>query len=73
MSQISLLYNHYLETAEPPCVEKQCAMEALADMLPARDYAEFEERLIRAEDKMTEAAFRAGFGAAMRLIKEALA
>lgn len=73
MSQINLLYNQYVETAPQEEIEKSSAMEVLAEMIPARDYAKFEEHLNNAEDKMTEQAFRAGFKAAMLLIKEALA
>lgn len=72
MSQITLLYNQYIENIDEPA-EKRIAMEDLAEIIPAKEYSCFEERLTNAEDKMTEDAFKAGFRAALLLAKEALA
>lgn len=72
MSQITLLYDEYVKNGAEEATEKGVAMDAIAEMLPTKDYAKFEETINRAEDKMTEGAFRAGFKAAMLLIKEAL-
>lgn len=73
MSQITVLYDEYAKNGTEEVTEKSGAMDAIAGMLPTKDYAMFEEAINRAEDKMTEDAFRAGFKAAVRLIKEALA
>ena len=71
MSQITLLYDQYIKGANDPA-EKYNAMDSIAGIIPAKEYAYFEENLTIAEDKMTEDAFRAGFRAAIMLAKEAL-
>lgn len=73
MSQLSVLYDEYITNESEEVVEKSTAMDAIAELLPAKDYARFEEDLNRAEDKMSEDAFKAGFKAAILLIMEVLA
>ncbi len=73
MSQLSVLYDEYITNESEEVVEKSTAMDAIVELLPAKDYARFEEDLNRAEDKMTEDAFKAGFKAAILLIMEVLA
>lgn len=73
MSQIKLLYERFLETeASASNARKEHAMEICNEMLPHREYAEFEELISKAEDEMAEEAFRAGFRSAVRLIREAI-
>lgn len=73
MSQIAVLYDEYVKNESGETAEKSGAMDAIAGMLPTKDYARFEETINRAEDKMTENAFRAGFKTAMALLMEVLA
>lgn len=72
MSQIKLLYERFLETEASANARKDHAMEICVEILPHREYAEVEELLSKAEDEMSEEAFRAGFRSAVRLMREAI-
>ncbi len=72
MSIIKTLYSEYVEKeCEEDCGRTK-AMEIAAGIMPKKEYFEFENALMVAEDRATEDAFIAGFKTAIRLIKEAL-